>query len=64
MNIAVLPPEITSALIFGGAGSGPMLGAAAAWECLAEELGAAASSFASVTSLLADGWWQGSARRR
>lgn len=42
MNFLVLPPEVNSLLLFSGAGSGPMLAAAAAWEGLAEELGSAA----------------------
>ena len=37
MNFSVLPPEINSARIFSGAGSGPMLEAAAAWDALANE---------------------------
>ncbi|OOK84644.1 PPE family protein [Mycobacterium kansasii] len=36
--------------MFTGAGSAPMLQAAAAWDGLAEELGTAAQSFTSVTS--------------
>jgi hypothetical protein len=42
-----------SARMFAGAGQGPMLAAAAAWDGVAEELGAAAGSFATVTSELA-----------
>jgi PPE-repeat protein len=61
MNFSVLPPEINSALIFAGAGSGPMLAAAAAWDGLANELDAAAESFSSVTSGLAAQAWQGPA---
>ncbi|WP_016721319.1 PPE domain-containing protein, partial [Mycobacterium tuberculosis] len=38
MNFAVLPPEVNSARIFAGAGLGPMLAAASAWDGLAEEL--------------------------
>ncbi|WP_156764613.1 PPE family protein, partial [Mycobacterium sp. 1081908.1] len=60
-NFAVLPPEINSLLMFSGAGSAPMLDAAAAWDGLASELGSAASSFASVTSGLAGQAWQGPA---
>ncbi|ORW32145.1 hypothetical protein AWB91_13575 [Mycobacterium paraense] len=44
-----------------GAGPGPMLEAAAAWEGLAGELGSAAASFGSVTSGLAGTAWQGPA---
>jgi len=59
MNYSVLPPEINSALMFAGAGSDPMLQAAAAWNGLAAELDSAAQSFASVTSSLAGQAWQG-----
>jgi PPE-repeat protein len=61
MNFAVLPPELTSARLFAGAGLQPWLSAAASWDGLAAELDAAARSFASVTSGLADGGWQGPA---
>ncbi len=42
VNFSVLPPEINSGRMFFGAGSGPMLAAAAAWDGLAAELGLAA----------------------
>jgi len=61
MNFSVLAPEINSARIFSGAGSAPMVTAAAAWDGLASELGSAASSFSSVTSGLTDQAWQGPA---
>src|SRR5262249_4647469 len=61
MNFAVLPPEINSVLMFSGAGSGPMLAAAAAWDGLAGELVSAADSFSSVTSGLVGQAWQGAA---
>ncbi|OBG36752.1 hypothetical protein A5672_19370 [Mycobacterium alsense] len=61
MNFSVLAPEINSARMFAGAGSAPMLNAAAAWDALASELGSAASSFSSVTSGLTDQAWQGPA---
>jgi PPE-repeat protein len=41
MNFSLLPPEVLSARMFSGAGSGPMLSAAAAWEGLSSELGLA-----------------------
>lgn len=41
---AMMPPEINSGLMFRGAGSGPLLTAAAAWQGLAAELASAASS--------------------
>ena len=56
-----LPPEINSALIFGGAGSGPLFTAASAWDGLASDLGASASSFDSVIAGLTGGPWAGPA---
>ncbi len=61
MSFLTLPPEINSLLIFSGAGSSPMLEAAAAWDGLAAELGSAADSFSLVTSGLAGQAWQGPA---
>jgi PPE-repeat protein len=61
MNFAVMPPEMNSARMFAGVGQGPMLAAAAAWDGLAEELHAAAGSFASVISELGGEVWQGPA---
>ncbi|CFB03271.1 PPE family protein [Mycobacterium tuberculosis] len=46
-------PEVNSLRMYLGAGSGPMLAAAAAWDGLADELAVAASWFGSVTSGLA-----------
>ena len=57
----LFPPEINSALIFGGAGSGPLFTAASAWDGLAADLAGAASSFQSVVSGLASGTWTGPA---
>ncbi|MBX9641200.1 MAG: PPE family protein, partial [Mycobacteriaceae bacterium] len=56
-----LPPEINSLRMFLGAGSTPMLQAAAAWDGLAAELSTAAQSFGSVISNLAGQAWQGTA---
>jgi len=53
------PPEINSALMYGGAGSGPLLTAASAWEALAADLAAAAASFESVVTGVAAGPWTG-----
>jgi PPE-repeat protein len=58
-HFAWLPPEINSALMFAGPGSGPLLAAAAAWNELASELASSADSFRSVTSDLASGSWLG-----
>ena len=57
MDFGALPPEINSGRMYSGPGSGPMLAAAAAWEALAGELSATASSYDSVlSSLTADAW--------
>ncbi len=53
------PPEINSALMYGGAGPGPLLTAASAWEALAADLAAAAASFESVVTGVAAGPWMG-----
>ncbi|MGA9357851.1 MAG: PPE family protein, partial [Mycobacterium sp.] len=58
-HFAWLPPEINSALMFAGPGSGPLLAAATAWNELASELASSAASFRSVTSDLASGSWLG-----
>jgi hypothetical protein len=61
VSFFTLPPEINSLRMFLGAGSAPMLQAAAAWEGLSAELGTAAQSFGSVISNLASQAWQGPA---
>ncbi|WP_239656355.1 PPE family protein [Mycobacterium riyadhense] len=61
MSFLVSAPEIVSAQMYAGAGSAPMLAAAAAWEGLADELGTAANSFSSMISGLATSSWQGPA---
>ena len=63
MSFMTLPPEINSLLMYSGAGAGPMLQAAAAWNGLSAELGSAAESFSSVLSGLAGQAWQGAASR-
>src|SRR6516225_761364 len=63
MSFMALPPEINSLLMYSGAGSGPMMEAAAAWDGLSAELGSAAQSFSSVISGLAGQAWQGAASR-
>jgi len=61
LEFAWLPPEINSARIFAGAGSGPLHMAATAWEGLAQDLQASASSFDSVVVGLTAGPWAGPA---
>jgi hypothetical protein len=59
MDFLVLPPEINSLRLYAGVGSTSMLAAVAGWDGLAAELRSAAASFASVTTGLSGGWWQG-----
>lgn len=61
MDYAVLPPEINSARIYAGPGSGPMLAAASAWEALAAELHSTASAYQSAIGELTAGPWLGPA---
>ncbi|MCV7196174.1 PPE family protein [Mycobacterium angelicum] len=61
MEFLVLPPEVNSALMYAGAGAGPLVLAATAWQGLAADLHASASSFDSVVTALATGPWSGAA---
>ncbi len=59
MDFAMLPPEVNSGRMYAGAGSGPMVAAAAAWDGLAAELNSAATSYQATVSQLIDGPWVG-----
>ena len=59
MDFALLPPEVNSARMYAGPGSGPMLAAAAAWNALAAELQSTASSYQSAIAGLIAGSWLG-----
>jgi PPE-repeat protein len=59
VDFGVLPPEINSGRMYAGAGSGPLLAAAAAWDGLASELSAAATSYQSTVSELTGAAWVG-----
>jgi PPE-repeat protein len=61
MDFGSYPPEVNSARMFAGAGSGPLLAAAAAWDALAAELHSAANSYQAVVSGLTAGPWLGPA---
>lgn len=57
MDFGALPPEVNSARMYSGAGVSPLLAAAGAWNGIASELNAAASSFdAVITRLITDEW--------
>jgi PPE-repeat protein len=59
MFYAAFPPEINSGRIYSGPGSEPLMGAAAAWEGLANDLQSTAASYSSVISSLTSGGWSG-----
>ena len=59
LDFGALPPEINSGRMYVGAGSGPMLAAAAAWDSLAADLQSAASSYGSTVEGLVVGPWTG-----
>jgi PPE-repeat protein len=61
LDFAALPPEINSARMYSGAGSGPMLSASAAWSQLAAEMRSAAASYSSIVDGLTSGSWFGPA---
>ena len=59
MDFSVLPPEINSARMYSGPGSGPLMAAATAWDELANELNSTAASYSSVISGLTSADWLG-----
>ena len=59
MDFGMLPPEINSGRMYTGAGPGPMLAAAAAWDELAAELQSTAASYGSEVEGLTAGSWTG-----
>lgn len=59
LDFGALPPEINSGRMYVGAGSGPLLAAAAAWDELAAELQATGSSYSSTIEALTAGPWTG-----
>jgi PPE-repeat protein len=57
LNFGALPPEVNSAKMYAGPGSGSLLAAAAAWNALAAEMRSAATNYdAVITSLVSEGW--------
>jgi len=56
IDFATLPPEVNSGLMYTGAGPGPFLAAASAWDVLADELYTTASGFSSVITDLTAAW--------
>lgn len=60
-DFGALPPEIVSAWMYSGAGSGPLMSAASSWGSLAAELEASATSAQLVLSELVGKDWTGPA---
>ncbi len=58
-DFATMPPEINSARMYTGPGSGPMMAAAAAWNSTAADLSTTAAGSQSVIAELAGGEWLG-----
>jgi len=61
MDFGALPPEISSALMYAGPGSGPMTAAASAWNGLAAELTSTAMAYDTVITGLSSEEWLGPA---
>jgi PPE-repeat protein len=64
MSFSLIPPEINSALMYSGAGSGPLLEAAAAWDGLAGDLEATATQYQTAITNLTTGPWLGPSSAR
>src|ERR1700737_3062934 len=64
MSFMMFPPELNSALMYSGAGAGPLMAAAAAWDELAADLETTASSYQAVIQQLTGGPWLGPSSAR
>ncbi|WP_269433510.1 PPE family protein, partial [Mycobacterium nebraskense] len=60
-DFGALPPEVNSARIYSGPGSGSLMTAASAWNAIAAELQSAALSYQNVITQLASEEWAGTA---
>jgi PPE-repeat protein len=58
-DFAALPPEVNSGRMYAGAGVGPLMAAATAWDGVAAELSSAAASYRGVISELTEKLWLG-----
>lgn len=61
LDFAALPPEINSARMYTGAGSGPLMAAASAWDSLALQLELAAVGYSEALAALHGPSWSGPA---
>ncbi|MGA8544583.1 MAG: PPE family protein [Mycobacterium sp.] len=64
MSFSLIPPEINSALMFSGAGSGPLLEAATAWNALSADLESTATQYQTLITNLTTGPWLGPSAAR
>jgi PPE-repeat protein len=64
MSFSLIPPEINSALMFSGAGSGPLLEAATAWNALSADLESTATQYQTLITNLTTGPWLGPSAMR
>ncbi|KAA8964276.1 PPE family protein [Mycobacterium sp.] len=58
-DFAARPPEVNSALMYSGAGAGPLMAASSAFNTLSAELSSNAASYESVISQLVGSEWHG-----
>ncbi len=58
-DFAARPPEVNSALMYSGAGAGPLTAASSAFSTLSAELNSNATAYQSVISQLTGSEWQG-----
>ena len=58
-DFAAMPPEMTSSLVYAGAGAAPLMAAAAAYANLAAEVSSTATQWESIVSLLTTENWTG-----
>ena len=61
LDFGALPPEINSARMYAGPGSGPTMAAASAWDALAAQLDLSVTGYSSVLSVLQGESWSGAA---
>ena len=61
LDFGALPPETNSGLMYAGAGSASMMGAASEWNTLAAELNSAALAYGRVVTTLSSEEWLGQA---
>jgi PPE-repeat protein len=64
MSFMVFPPELNSSLMYSGAGSGPLMAAASAWDELAADLETTAASYQTIVGQLTGSTWLGPSSMR